>query len=407
LTTVIEIIRDVEGVQRIRSDWTQFHAHPNSDIDFYLNVVQKRKASTRPHIIVLRKDGAVAAILVGRCEAAHLESKFGYKTLCRVPTRQLTFIYQGQLGDFSEANSQLFFQEIMRSLRAGEADLAELHFIRTDSPLYLYASKRAPILVRDYAPCSQSHRSTVVATSAEQFYGGLSPKVRKNQKWQARKIAQDFNGQVEVKTFTSVGQIEQMFADVEPVAARTYQRGLGTGFMATPEMRDRFEFEARKGWLRAFVLSLAGAPAAFWIGSLYRGTLHSNFMGYDPAYAKNSPGMYLIMKCIEEFCAKADQKELSSIDWGLGDAQYKEVLGTEQWSEAAILIFSPSSKGVALNALRTPLSVAERFIKAGLSNSDMLQRVKTKWRKRLRTVEPLAPKKNGAALAAVSKGVAD
>jgi ribosomal protein S18 acetylase RimI-like enzyme len=51
-------------------------------------------------------------------------------------------------------------------------------------------------------------------------------------------------------------------------------------------------------WLRAYVFCIADRPCAFWICNLYRAVLYSCFLGFDPAYARYSPGAYLMLEVI-------------------------------------------------------------------------------------------------------------
>ena len=107
------------------------------------------------HVLALYKGDKPETMLVGRAEAARIECKIGYKTLCHIKARQLTFIYGGQLGDLSVENCTMLFNAIMASLRRGEADVAEFHFRRTDSPLYGLACGSAGSLRTGLCPvCS-------------------------------------------------------------------------------------------------------------------------------------------------------------------------------------------------------------------------------------------------------------
>lgn len=389
-------IRDRSEVERLREYWSRWQWHPNADIDFYQDIVRSWQTRCKPHVLVLYRNGVPDAILVGRAENTRIECKIGYKTLCHIKARQLTFIYGGQLGNFSSANSAVFFKEIMESLRRKEADVAEFHFLRTDSPLHSLVSGVQVGLGRDFAPCVQIHRSTDLPSSGEEFYGMLSVKVRKNQRWQAKKIIQEFDGDVRIRCYWEIGDIAEMFRDIEKVAAKTYQRQLGVGFDTSQELRERLTAEAGRGRLRAYVLYLRGEPAAFWIGTVYRNILHSDFMGYDPAYGKYSPGMYLVMKSVEELCDSRLDENVRGIDWGLGDAQYKEVLGGSSWMESQIQVFGPTVKGVGATLVRTPIALTDLFLKRALSRSGALQRVKTKWRNHLREREATSTGSPGA-----------
>lgn len=379
----VSIVCDLAGVEHLRGSWSSWQWHPNTDIDFYMGVVRSWQERCRPHVLALYRNNEPEAMLVGRAEDTRIECKIGYKAICHIKARQLTFIYGGQLGDLSPENCTVLFNAIMSSLRCGEADMAEFHFLRTDSPLYALASGSQLGLARDLAPCVQIHRSTALPTSGEEFYRTLSAKVRKNQRWQAKKITQEFDGNVRIRCFREADDLAEMFQDVERVASKTYQRQLGVGFDGAQDLRERLCAEANRGRLRAYVLYLGGEPAAFWVGTVYQSTLHSDFMGYDPAYSKYSPGMYLVVKSVEELCDSYPHEAVRHIDWGLGDAQYKEVLGDCSWMEAQIQVFAPTVRGMGVNLLRTPIALIDLLLKRVLSRSGKLQLVKTKWRKRL------------------------
>ncbi len=199
-------------------------------------------------------------------------------------------------------------------------------------------------------------------------------------KWQAKKLLADYSGEVRIASFASNTDLDVMIRDIEAVSRKTYQRGLGVGFIDNAETRARLRLEAERGWLRGFVLYLANQPCAFWLGTIYKGTFHSNFMGYDPAHAKHSPGMFLITRVVESLCGAEEADKLREVDFGLGDAQYKEVLGTSVWQEAGVYIFAPSAKGILLNFLKTSLGVLDRIGRKVLGRTKLLPGLKSFWR---------------------------
>ena len=77
-------------------------------------------------------------------------------------------------------------------------------------------------------------------------------------------------------------------AEVETVAALTYQRGLGVAAADTPEQRALVELALERGWFRMYVLSLGGEPVAFWSGAGYDRTFFIGTPGYDPAFAETA-----------------------------------------------------------------------------------------------------------------------
>jgi hypothetical protein len=371
---VIDTLKDLEA---IRDSWSAMQWHPNADIDFYVDVVRAWGKRCRPHVLVISRNGSPEAMLVGRAETVSIDFRLGYRTLFRLRARQLTFIYGGMLGEFSPQNCSIFIEAIQTSLRRREADVAEFHFIRTNSDLYhvLSASKQ----IRGFSSVVQIHRSGTIGCSADDTYRKLSAKRRKNLRW--KKLLHDFEGLVNIHCFSESGKMPQMLADVESIAGKTYHRQLGVGFDGSEELRQRMTAEAKRGRLRAYVLYLASHPTAFWIVTAYKDVLYSDFMGYDPIHAKYSPGMYLITKTLEDLCA--DDPTVKLVDWGLGDAQYKQVLGDNSWTEANVRLFGPTLKGMALKIITIPIAIADAWLKRTLANSGLLQNVKTRWRQHL------------------------
>lgn len=384
----IRIIRSVREIEDLRPFWAAWQKHPNVDVDFYETIVSSRPEILRPHVIVLYRGGCPDAMLVGRLEDGQVDVRIGYKTVFAQRARFMTFIYGGLLGSSSPDNCQSFVREISRSLRQGEADVALLHQIRVDTPLYQAATRFSSFLFRDHFRCPNTHRSMTMAKSVEDFHVRLSPKVRKNQKWQAKNLLRTYQDEVNVACFSGVADLERMIRDVEAISRTTYQRGLGVGFVDNAETRNRLRLEAEKGWLRVHILYVANQPCAFWMGTLYQGTFHSDFMGYDPQYAKCSPGMFLIMRVIESFCSQNGNGDLKELDFGFGDAQYKEVLGTDKWEEVPVLIFAPTLKGFALNVLQMQTALIDLLGRKTLGRTNLAARVKKMWRQRVRKGVP-------------------
>ncbi len=379
----VRVIRDLSGIENIRPVWASWHQHPNSDIDFYQSVIRSMPGVLRPHILVLYRGGVPQAMLIGRLEHTQFDMRIGYKSLVQTRARLIAFIYKGFLGETSPGNAELLVKEIISSLNAKEADAAFLSNVSLDSPLYGLGRKLPGFLERDHALTANVHRSMPLPGTAEEVYRGLSGKVRKNLKRQAKKLVNDFSGTVTVRTFRETAELEEMIRDIEHVAKKTYQRGLAVGFIDSAGARERLRLEAEKGWLRSFVLYVADKPCAFWNGTLYQEAFYSNSMGYDPDYAKYSPGMCLIMKVIEDFCEAKYEERPRRIDFGFGDAQYKTVLADAEWLESSVYIFARTVKGFGLNLLRTPTVLANQLASNILGKASLLSKVKRIWRDRV------------------------
>ncbi|HVB57956.1 MAG TPA: GNAT family N-acetyltransferase [Candidatus Acidoferrales bacterium] len=384
----VKVFRHNSEIESIRPIWEGWHSHPNADIEFYNTIVRARPEVIRPHIMVAFRDDCPQAMLVGRIELKRLAIKTGYLTLFRPNVRMLTLPFGGLLGDGSDESCAALIDGVIETLRRGEADLAVFEPINTKSAFYSYVRTSPAWFCRDYIHTIQVHRSMTLFESAEAFRQSLSPKVRKNLKWQAKKMFADYSGEIRLATYGSAAELEVVFADVEEIARKTYQRALDVGFSDNSENRARLQLEAEKGWLRAYILYVANKPCAFWLGTLYKGTFHSDFMGYDPAFAKYSPGTYLVANVIDELCQAKGPDKLVQLDFGLGDAQYKQVLGTNSWYESGPYIFAPSAKGLILNLVWTSSGLLDRSARRVLAATNLLPRIKKLWRTSARRSSP-------------------
>ena len=346
----VSVIRSYQEIEQLRQIWTGWQQHPNADIDFYLLVCRSRPEILRPHVIVLYREGRPEALLVGRLVQGTIDLSVGYGKMLKVPARLLTIVYGGLLGDLSSKNGNVLVTEVSNALRHGEADAALFNFMRTDSSIYSFVLRSPSPMRRDYWPSEQLHRSMKLPGSIEQVHRQMSGDHRKELRRMEKKLLFDHAGDIRFTCLREVGDLDRMFLDLEEIARGTYQRGLGAGFADNIEMRQRFHLEAERGWLRSYILYVAGKPCAFWVGTLYRGTFHSGFMGYDSSYQRYSPGSVLQIKVLEDLC----QDGVKEVDFGLGDAMYKQRFGNCSWQEASAYIFAPSLAATAINFVRTP-----------------------------------------------------
>jgi len=377
---VLKTLTDLEGV---RSAWESWPGNRDSEMDSYLAFLKSNSATLRPHVIAISRGGRPDALLVGRIDRGHIACRMGYLQL-NVPAKILCFVYGALRGNDSRENCALFVSSVLESLAAKDADAAYMNFVREDSALCGLAKTRPGALSRDYVQVTQQHYAASLPASIEEFYRGLSPKVRKNQKWQAKKLAELYSGDVAIRCYRDVSAVDTLAEEAERLASRSYQRGLGVGFFDTPIARQHLRLHAERGCLRGYVLYLGGDPCAFWIGDINQGTFGSDYLAFDSAFGKYSPGMYLITKVIEGFC-DGPREGVTALDFGPGHAQYKEVLSNQEWRETCIYIFAPTIKGISLNLVRTLISGMDQTVKRILVRTKLLQKVKKAWRARMRS----------------------
>ena len=113
---------------------------------------------------------------------------------------------------------------------------------------------------------------------------------------------------------------------------------------------------------------------------LYGDTFVSEYLGFDTEFRQFAPGMVLIMKVIEGFCTRANRDDVKKLDFGLGHAEYKAFLSTQNWREAALYIFGPTLKGAFLKSVRWGIQSIDQLARNILVSTAIFPRLKRIWR---------------------------
>jgi CelD/BcsL family acetyltransferase involved in cellulose biosynthesis len=362
----------------VRDAWSAFSwPRVDADLDFLTTLVECSPEAVRPHVAALETP-AGPAMLVGRIEETRLESRIGYRPVLRPAVRMLTVAHGGLAGEDGAAGALV--DEVLRALRAGEADVALLPSLRVGSACYEAARSRPPARSRDRLVQVRTHRRLHLPGSFDDFLAARSKSTRQSITRYTKKVERDLGEGLAVRVFGAPEELDELFAAVEPVAAKTYQGGLGVALRDDERHRRLVALGLERGWFRTWVVSLDGSPVAFWPGWIYARTFFVGTPGYDPALADYRLGQYVLMRAIADLCADPG---VDHCDFGFGDSEYKRRFSDEEWDEADVLVFAPTLRGLRLNLARTAVGLADRGLRrvAGVAGLD--ERVKRAWRRRL------------------------
>ena len=370
--------RASEGLEGLRASWEAIPwARLDPVPDYFLTVVRSRPEVVRPHVVRLAEDDGDPVWFVARLEDVRLTTSVGYRSVHRPRVRCLTLVHGGFHGADTAARANAVVAEVRRVLASGEADVAVLPSLRPGSPLHDAAS-RVPSRVRELG-ARGTHWALRLPDTFDDFVRSRSKKTRENIRVYRNRLHRD-HGDVTLRVFRAAEEADELFADLDAVSGKTYQRGLGVAFAATPEQRALAQLELERGWFRAYVLYAHGEPIAFWAGTAWNRTFFVGTPGYDPAYADYSIGTYVLMRVVEDLCA---DDGIDVLDYGFGDAEYKRRFGSESWEERDVLLFAPTLRGLRLRLTRRAVTGAVRLAKAGLERAGIERRVKQRWRRRL------------------------
>jgi CelD/BcsL family acetyltransferase involved in cellulose biosynthesis len=367
-------------VEELRPLWERLqNGCLTSDIDHFLTYMQHAPGAVRPHVLLV-EDGGLSTLVVARLEDGRLAARLGYKTLFSTRMRTLTVAYGGVLGHLDERRARVMLQALAGSLDPGDADVVRLRGLDVAGSLHATATGEASWLRRERPAHALVHWRSALPGTLEEFLAPRKKKVR----WQARKdpasLGETYGDALEVRVFRRPSELHRLFRDSEVVHRKTYQSALGVGFSTGDLHRRLTELAMARGWFRGYVLYLGGQPVAFWHGNAYHGTFGLGATGYDPAYAGDRPGGFLLMRLIEDLCA---DDAIHTLDFGFGDATYKRQLGDESRLEEDVAVFAPTAKAVAVNLARTTLHSATGVARRALARSGRLARAKKRWRGQL------------------------
>ena len=378
-TITVRTIKTFQELENLRTVWESWQDHPNVDFDFFQLICQVRSEVNCPHVTVLERDGQPRALLVARCENTRFFPKIGYLKPIQIPATVITVLHQGLLGSFDEEVAEKLVRHLWSVLSSGEADAIVFYQVPEYSPIARALLFHGPRWWCDKRVAWSNHWVMVLP----ECFDFIQEKLGSKQRWKIRKRQREletaFPERVSWQWIRSIDDVPDICKRIEEVSSRTYQRGLGAGFIDDEEHRRRFSLFANRGQLRMQLLEVDNKVRAFWIGEIYNGVFHSSFLGYDPDFRQYEPGTLVFVRLVGEL----EREGVRKIDFGLGDGIYKQRYGDECWREATIKLFAPTINGLALRSVFGIFGFFDRVGRYMLQKVGMLDRLKTGWRRRL------------------------
>ncbi len=386
---IIKTIRSLQELETLRACWEGWQKHPNSDFAHFQLVCRLRPEVKCPHVTIVERNGKPCALLAARLERTRFVQSVGYFTPVRIPARVLTVLYQGLLGQVDEEMAEALVRHLWSLLASGEADAVSFHQLPEHSALLRALLVHGPRYLCEKRLAWSTHWEMVLPDEPGFQLKKLQSKHRSWIRGRQRKLESAFRGKVSWRWMSSFEDVPDLCARLEWVAARTYQRGLRAGFVDDEEHRQRFSLFAKRGQLRVHLLEIEGKVRAFWIGQVYRGVFHSEATGYDLELSGYEPGTLVFVRMIDELV----QEGVRKLDFGLGDALYKQRFGDRFWREATMTMFAPTAKGLSLRSCLKVCSMLDSAGRRMLQRTALLDRLKTGWRRRLARAGPEVDKK--------------
>jgi CelD/BcsL family acetyltransferase involved in cellulose biosynthesis len=273
--------------------------------------------------------------------------KLGYHTVFRLSAPTIVVSFDGLVGNVDADDCVRVIAALRKQLRTGEAAAVLFQKVEVDSPLRRALDDSGWLALRANRP-AVVRRTLSLPESWDAFLATRSSKSRRQLRYDDNKLRRKFGDRLELRRHTPDSPDPSVLHDMTLVAAKSYQRGMGVNDIDDAVSSALFELARERGWLRAWVLYIDGRPVAFWWGTVYAGTLSTGSPGYVPELARERVGYYTLRRMIEEACA---DPEIRQLDFGHGDADYKERFATSATMTADTTLFAVRPRSITLRLL--------------------------------------------------------
>ncbi|MGH3026983.1 MAG: GNAT family N-acetyltransferase [Gaiellaceae bacterium] len=352
--TTVRVARSFEEAEELRPAWERLQNNRlTSDMDFVLTYCRHTPSVVRPHIVLLEENGEPVALAAGRLEETRLPARLGYKVVLDSRVRALTFVYGGLLGD--TASLPALLSALGDSVKRERLDLVRFRMLELGSSQHSALTDASPLLRKQrFAPRMRHWRAALPGT-LDDFLAQRSRRRRESVRRYSRRLERTYGDDARVEVVRDGKGLDKLFAESKVIHRETYQHVLGVGFSDENVQRRLAELTSDRGWFRGYMLYLRDKPVAFWHGNAYRGSFGVMATGFDPAYADDRPGTYLLMRAVEDLSGDGSAKVM---DFGFGDADYKRHFGDGFVEEQDVGIFERRPRTIALNAVHSTLGGA-------------------------------------------------
>ena len=178
-----------------------------------------------------------------------------------------------------------------------------------------------------------------LAAGEAAWRAGLSGQTRSTLKRKAKKAAAASGGSVDVRRFRSPEELAVFHPVARALAEKTYQeRLMAAGLPGDAAFFHRMQTLAAADAVRAWLLYIGEAPAAYLWCSADGDTLRYDYVGHDPAFAALSPGSVLMEAALVDLFAD----RFLRFDFTEGEGQHKRSMASGGVACRDLLLLRPT-----------------------------------------------------------------
>jgi len=218
-----------------------------------------------------------------------------------------------------------------------------------------------------------AHHFARLPDSFNAYLSQLGTRSRKSIQYSRNLLKRECEGNVAAVCFSRIEEVEKFLGDAIEISRKTYQwQLLGLGLRNRESLKNLYQFMARRGWLRCYILYCKDVPVAFMVGYHYEDCFFYIDVGYDPQWAQYSVGSVLHLEVMDDLYRRGNTPVL--FDFSTGYGPHKSRFGKESREEVTMLLLpnTPGNRVLALafQSVDGMLDMASRSLdKYGLKKS--------------------------------------
>ncbi|MEM6857488.1 MAG: GNAT family N-acetyltransferase [Pseudomonadota bacterium] len=207
------------------------------------------------------------------------------------------------------------------------------------------------------------------------YMARFSGKTRSTLRRKARKLESEVGPRLAITEHRTLAEVERFLERAAPLSAMTYQaRLLDAGLPDDPAARRTMLTLAEADRIRCFLLEASEGPIAYLALPVHGSTLVYAHLGYDPQWARLSPGTVLQMHALERLFA---EQRFTHFDFTEGDGAHKAMFGTDQIECASFALLTPTLANRSLITARRLFDASTAGAKGLAARSGALGRIRS------------------------------
>ena len=212
----------------------------------------------------------------------------------------------------------------------------------------------------------------------EDYLASFSKTSRKGLKRRVKQLTLESGGKLDIRRFADSDMMDMFHRDARIISAKTFQEKLmNDGLPADEAFCREMEQKVRYEQCYGSILYLEGEPISYLFCERQGPGWLAVYGGFDPAYAKLSPGTVHLLSDLEDGFR---DRYCKLFDFGPGRSNYKQFFATDRVPASDVLILKKTLRNRLIVETHRTLG----FISRGIVNLADALNLKTLLRQRIR-----------------------